>query len=392
LSRDSFNAEVIHEAGRRVAHRCSNPTCRKVCIGPRNDGQKSVNIGVAAHIAAASPGGPRYDPLQTPDERAGIVNALWLCQDCGKLVDNDPARFSVAMLREWKIRAEGEAQAELGRRPRTDAEDDRLIAKLAEATTPVRNLAEIKNGLGNASLTYLTAEADVATGSYQEHDHIAGALMALPQQLAHRQAEEVGGLLQEQECQRRALAIDREFRPQVESAARLVAKTITEACARGLTSAKQVSESLVLPTQIAYTTFAMQRNAIPEELRDRTMEFQFPGNVRWAFYLKLGMVQSPAILAQPWDAPTPHYYPMLRMQRRMQRGDAQDDEMLGTIWYHQETKAVGFALNVYLEPVERAAFERIAALYKGDALIQASLIELLSLERRGVFELPRRPS
>jgi hypothetical protein len=46
-----------------------------------------VNVGVAAYITAASPGGPRYDPALTTDQRSGGENAIWLCQTCGKLVE-----------------------------------------------------------------------------------------------------------------------------------------------------------------------------------------------------------------------------------------------------------------------------------------------------------------
>jgi hypothetical protein len=65
-----------------------------------------VNIGVAAHITAASPGGPRYDDSITPEQRSSITNALWLCQNCAALIDRDTGRFTAAKLREWKERAE----------------------------------------------------------------------------------------------------------------------------------------------------------------------------------------------------------------------------------------------------------------------------------------------
>ncbi len=86
--------------------RCSNPSCRKPTCGPREDPAKSINVGVAAHITAASPGGFRYDPSLTDVERSSIGNGLWLCQNCAKLIDSDEARYSVSSLRIWKERAE----------------------------------------------------------------------------------------------------------------------------------------------------------------------------------------------------------------------------------------------------------------------------------------------
>jgi hypothetical protein len=72
-----------------------------------------VNIGVAAHITAASPGGPRFDPDLTTEQRQSADNGIWLCQNCAKLVDNDTTRYSVDTLRCWKRRAEESALAEI---------------------------------------------------------------------------------------------------------------------------------------------------------------------------------------------------------------------------------------------------------------------------------------
>ncbi len=76
---------------------------------------KSVNIGVAAHITAAAEGGPRYDSALDSDERAGIANGIWLCQNCAKLVDNDLLKYSAELLHQWKSSAEQEAHMRLGR-------------------------------------------------------------------------------------------------------------------------------------------------------------------------------------------------------------------------------------------------------------------------------------
>jgi hypothetical protein len=53
-----------------------------------------IDVGVAAHITAASPGGPRFDPNLSDKERASATNGIWLCQNCAKLIDNDVAQFS----------------------------------------------------------------------------------------------------------------------------------------------------------------------------------------------------------------------------------------------------------------------------------------------------------
>lgn len=104
--RDEFRKEILDALAKRVGVRCSNPSCRKVTTGPRTDPAKIVNIGVGAHITGAAEGGPRYDPSLTPDQRKAPENGIWLCQNCGKLIDNDPARYTVEILRGWKTSAE----------------------------------------------------------------------------------------------------------------------------------------------------------------------------------------------------------------------------------------------------------------------------------------------
>ena len=70
---------------------------------------KSVNVGEAAHITAAAPGGKRYDPSLTPEDRRAASNGMWLCELCAKLIDTDEARFTVEVLRKWKKDAEDRA-------------------------------------------------------------------------------------------------------------------------------------------------------------------------------------------------------------------------------------------------------------------------------------------
>ena len=65
-----------------------------------------VNVGVASHITAAAPGGPRYDARLTSEERRHQSNGIWLCQIHGKLVDSDEAHFAVEILQKWKRNAE----------------------------------------------------------------------------------------------------------------------------------------------------------------------------------------------------------------------------------------------------------------------------------------------
>jgi hypothetical protein len=57
-------------------------------------------------MTGASAGGPRYDPGLTAADRASAANGLWLCQTCGKLIDSDVDRYSLAVLAGWKAESE----------------------------------------------------------------------------------------------------------------------------------------------------------------------------------------------------------------------------------------------------------------------------------------------
>ncbi len=91
----------------------SNPACRRVTSGPQENPEKAVNLGVAAHIAAASAGGARYDASMSPLQRSAIENGIWLCQSCAKLIDSDTQKYTSGLLRNWKTTAEANAATEL---------------------------------------------------------------------------------------------------------------------------------------------------------------------------------------------------------------------------------------------------------------------------------------
>lgn len=100
--RDEFAPETKRVLALRAAHRCSNPRCRNLTVRPHSDAGRAVLTGVAAHICAAAPGGPRFDQAQTPDERKAIANGIWVCHVCSDRIDKDATAFSTEVLRDWK--------------------------------------------------------------------------------------------------------------------------------------------------------------------------------------------------------------------------------------------------------------------------------------------------
>lgn len=114
-ARDEFTASVRSTLASRVAYRCSNPNCRASTSGPQVRPDKSLNVGVAAHVTAAAPGEPRFNSVLSQSERRDVSNGIWLCQTCAKLIDNDEHRFTEARLHEWKRSSERDALAAVGK-------------------------------------------------------------------------------------------------------------------------------------------------------------------------------------------------------------------------------------------------------------------------------------
>ncbi len=113
-SRDNFTQATINTLARRVNYHCSNPEHGVTTVGPHSDPHKAKNIGEAAHIEAAAGSGPRANPTLSEQERKDINNGIWLCSNCHDIVDSDEKKYTVAVLRQWKLQAEQRAESELG--------------------------------------------------------------------------------------------------------------------------------------------------------------------------------------------------------------------------------------------------------------------------------------
>lgn len=67
--------------------------------------------GRISHIKARSQGGPRYDPLQTEEERHHFDNLLLLCPIHHDVIDDDPQSYSVERLTKMKSEHESAHKA-----------------------------------------------------------------------------------------------------------------------------------------------------------------------------------------------------------------------------------------------------------------------------------------
>ncbi len=149
--RDDFPLGVKELLAKRVAYHCSNPGCRRVTSGPQEDPARVINIGVAAHITAASPDGPRYDASLNAEQRSSAENGIWLCQACGKLVDNDTLRYTVAGLEDWKRTAEAAATREIEQPLIARTQDRDLFTKIEKLMPDL--LTEMRKDLSEHPLT-----------------------------------------------------------------------------------------------------------------------------------------------------------------------------------------------------------------------------------------------
>lgn len=98
MIRDDLKKDTKITLALRAGTMCSKPGCDKTCFLPGSEPDKKVNIGVAAHIKAASGVGPRYDPDQSAEERRFIENAIFLYRDHATLIDQDPEHYPAGIL------------------------------------------------------------------------------------------------------------------------------------------------------------------------------------------------------------------------------------------------------------------------------------------------------
>lgn len=110
--RDDFSARTVMILYKRAGGKCCR--CGAATFGPDSNPNKSVNIGQAAHIAAAAPLGPRYDEKMSAEERSSATNGMWLCSNCHDIIDRDVKEYPTAKLKKMKREAEESARRRVG--------------------------------------------------------------------------------------------------------------------------------------------------------------------------------------------------------------------------------------------------------------------------------------
>jgi hypothetical protein len=96
MSRLGPKFDVLRALFSRSGNRCAFPGCTAPLVNERNK-----FIAQVCHIEAAEPGGERYDPNQSDEDRRGYANLLILCYPHHVETD-EVSRYSVQGLREMK--------------------------------------------------------------------------------------------------------------------------------------------------------------------------------------------------------------------------------------------------------------------------------------------------
>jgi hypothetical protein len=172
-NRAEFSAATRKVLAERAGYQCSVLNCGRSTVGPGR-GQSVVNIGMAAHIYAASPGGPRGTGGLSVAERSEPENGIWCCYTHGKAIDsNSGTGFSAIQLRAWKRLHEARKNAEVFGFPQDNLG---LVESISVNSAPVsaltgkkfdlgmRNIITGANGVGKTILARL-----IASVAYPNH-------------------------------------------------------------------------------------------------------------------------------------------------------------------------------------------------------------------------------
>jgi hypothetical protein len=79
-----YSAETRRRLFILSGNECAFPGCK----APIYDTDRNTMVGEFCHIKGRSPGGPRYDPNQTEEERNSYANLMLMCSPHNKIIDD----------------------------------------------------------------------------------------------------------------------------------------------------------------------------------------------------------------------------------------------------------------------------------------------------------------
>ncbi len=144
-------------------------------------------MGVAAHIVAASEGGPRGSSEVSAEELRSKENAIWLCPRHSRMVDTEEGRgYPISALRAFKARHEskiaieiGDTLAPFGWIESASFDADSSILGAREITFAKATLITGEMGVGKSTLcNYVSAACSIeaARDLHEKHRGRAGSV------------------------------------------------------------------------------------------------------------------------------------------------------------------------------------------------------------------------
>jgi len=189
--RDDFPPDVRRALAARAGHKCS--ICVKATSGPGSGAESVLSDGIAAHITAAAPGGPRFESGLSSDERRSAENGIWVCTQHGREIDADEPAFPVDLLRGRKRYREEIARKEMQSRSAPTDRSAVLIdlphaetaLKLFEVISPqpytfatTSSTRSLLKSAGRPS-RILALAPEVIIETWNSHPNVAGILATL---------------------------------------------------------------------------------------------------------------------------------------------------------------------------------------------------------------------
>ncbi len=153
---DRFKQAIISALVKRSANQCGNPDCGAITSGPSSRMRTgSVNVGEAAHIYGAHPKSARYDPAMSSQARSDISNAIWLCGNCHKKVDDDEVKYPAGLLFEWQRSHEEQISEQIGKAGRAARRryEERHLEELGKLSYLAERIVIEKGALWEYRLT-----------------------------------------------------------------------------------------------------------------------------------------------------------------------------------------------------------------------------------------------
>lgn len=87
----------------RSGNICAFPGCKKVLVTDESETDDPSLIGEEAHIVAKKPNEPRGNSTLTKAQRDKYDNLILLCSNHHKIIDDQPAKYTIELLKQYKL-------------------------------------------------------------------------------------------------------------------------------------------------------------------------------------------------------------------------------------------------------------------------------------------------